>query len=182
MFATEHLGNAAIARLGARLTQILYGWRITGQYENRYDFDGIYRSGLHLKRYNGFSRPRLSARQRNALPLALLTYRFSDLAEARRWRFDALLGIEVKLDPKWSIVSTRFIEAFWFTDGLNAGRQDDLFGISRIETQYRQQYIAHHQRHLRSANIERSLASLHGCADRPEARLRLLNDQQRDCS
>ena len=42
-FATEHLGNAAIARLGARLTQNVYGWRITGQYENRYDFDGVYR-------------------------------------------------------------------------------------------------------------------------------------------
>src|SRR5437868_4919521 len=42
-FATEHDGNAAIARLGARLTQNLYGWRITGIYENRYDYDGIFR-------------------------------------------------------------------------------------------------------------------------------------------
>jgi len=130
-FATEHLGNAAIARLGARLTQNLYGWRITGQYENRYDFDGIYRDLAFTSndimgsvgRDFQFGNVTLS-------PLALLTYRFSDLAEARRWRFDALLGIEVKLDPKWSIVSTPFIEAFWFTDGLNAGRQDQIYSVS----------------------------------------------------
>jgi Putative beta-barrel porin 2 len=60
-------------------------------------------------------------------PLLLLTYRFSDLAEARRWRFDAVLGIEVKLDPRWSIVSTPLFEAYWFTDGLNNGRQDQLY-------------------------------------------------------
>ena len=60
-------------------------------------------------------------------PLLLLTYRFSDLAEARRWRFDAVLGIEVKLDPRWSIVSTPLFEAYWFTDGLNSGRRDQLY-------------------------------------------------------
>jgi hypothetical protein len=63
-------------------------------------------------------------------PLALLTYRFSDLAEARRWRFDALVGIEVKLNPKWSIVSTPLIEAFWFTDGLNTGRKDQIYSAT----------------------------------------------------
>jgi hypothetical protein len=123
-FATERLGNAAIARLGARLTQNLYGWRITGQYENRYDFDGIYRDLAFTSndimgsvgRDFQFGNVTLS-------PLALLTYRFSDLAEARRWRFDALLGIEVKLDPKWSIVSTPFIEAFCSpTDSTPAGK------------------------------------------------------------
>jgi hypothetical protein len=63
-------------------------------------------------------------------PLVLLTYRFSDLAEARRWRFDALVGIEVKLNPEWSVVSTPFIEAFWFTDGLNTGRKDQIYSAS----------------------------------------------------
>ena len=29
-----------------------------------------------------------------------------------------------------SIVSTPFIEAFWFTDGLNAGRQDQIYSVS----------------------------------------------------
>ena len=60
----------------------------------------------------------------------LLTYRFSDLAEARRYRFDALLGVEVNLNEKWSVISTPFIEAFWFTDGLNAGRRDQIYSAS----------------------------------------------------
>lgn len=130
-FATETLGNAAIARLGARLTQNLYGWRLTAQYENRHDFDGIFRnvaftsndvSGSVARDFQ-FGNVILS-------PLALLTYRFSDLPEARRWRFDAILGIEAKLDQRWSIVSIPFIEAFWFTDGLNAGRQDQIYSVS----------------------------------------------------
>ena len=130
-FATEHDGNAAIARLGARLTENLNGWRITGIYENRYDYDGIFRdlafvsndvSGS-ISRDFTFGRVTLS-------PLVLLTYRFSDLAEARRWRLDGLVGIEVYLDSKWSVVSTPFIEAFWFTDGLNRGRQDQIYSTS----------------------------------------------------
>jgi hypothetical protein len=130
-FATEHDGNAAVARLGARLQENLYGWRITGGYENRYDFDGIYRDVAFISndvmgsigRDFNFGNVTLS-------PLTLLTYRFSDLAEARRWRFDALVGIEVKLNPRWSIVSTPMIEAFWFTDGLNTGRQDQIYSAT----------------------------------------------------
>lgn len=130
-FANEHIGNAAIARLGGRLTQNLYGWRITGQYENRYDFDGVYRDLAFTSNDVSGSVGR-DFQLGNVIlsPLALLTYRFSDLPEARRWRFDALLGIEVRLDPKWSIVSLPFIEAFWFTDGLNAGRQDQIYSVS----------------------------------------------------
>jgi len=130
-FANENLGNAAIARLGARLTQNLYGWRFTAQYENRYDFDGIYRDLAFISNDVSGSVGR-DFQVGNVIlsPLALLTYRFSDLPEARRWRFDAILGIEAKLDPKWSIVSTPFIEAFWFTDGLNAGRQDQIYSVS----------------------------------------------------
>ena len=130
-FATEHDGNAAIARLGARLTENLNGWRITGIYENRYDYDGVFRdlaftsndvSGS-VSRDFSFGRVTLS-------PLVLLTYRFSDLAEARRWRLDGLVGIEVYLNSKWSVVSTPLIEAFWFTDGLNRGRQDQIYSAS----------------------------------------------------
>jgi Putative beta-barrel porin 2 len=130
-FANEHDGNAAIARLGARLTENLYGWRFTATYEDRYDFDGVYRDLAFtsndvmgsVSRDFQFGNVTLS-------PLALLTYRFSDLAEARRWRFDALVGIEVKLNPKWSIVSTPLIEAFWFTDGLNTGRKDQIYSAT----------------------------------------------------
>ena len=130
-FANEHLGNAAIARLGARLTQNLYGWRFTAQYENRYDFDGVYRDLAFISNdVSGSVGRDFQFGNVTLSPLALLTYRFSDLPEARRWRFDALVGIEVKLDPKWSVVSTPFIEAFWFTDGLNAGRQDQIYSVS----------------------------------------------------
>lgn len=130
-FATEHDGNAAIARLGARLTENLNGWRITGIYENRYDYDGVFRDLAFISndvsgsvsRDFSFGRVTLS-------PLVLLTYRFSDLAEARRWRLDGLVGIEVYLNSKWSVVSTPLIEAFWFTDGLNRGRQDQIYSAS----------------------------------------------------
>ena len=130
-FATEHDGNAAIARLGARLTQNLYGWRFTAQYENRYDFDGVYRNLAFISNdFSGSVGHDFQFGNVTLSPLALLTYRFSDLAEARRWRFDAILGIEAKLDSKWSIVSTPFIEAFWFTDGLNNGRKDQIYSAT----------------------------------------------------
>jgi hypothetical protein len=130
-FATEHDGNAAIARLGARLTQNLYGWRFTAQYENRYDFDGLYRNlAFTSNDVSGSVARDFQFGNVTFSPLALLTYRFSDLAEARRWRFDALVGIEIKLNPKWSVVSTPLIEAFWFTDGLNTGRRDQIYSAS----------------------------------------------------
>jgi hypothetical protein len=130
-FATEQDGNAAIARLGARLTENLYGWRFSATYENRYDFDGVYRDLAFISNDVMGSVTR-DFRYGNVTlsPLMQINYRFSDLAEARRWRFDALVGIEVKLDPKWSIVSTPLIEAFWFTDGLNVGRQDQIYSGS----------------------------------------------------
>jgi len=130
-FATEHDGNAAIARLGARLTQNLYGWRLTGIYENRYDYDGIFRDLAFISHdVSGSVSRDFVLGDVTFSPLVLLTYRFSDLAEARRWRFDALVGIELKLDSKWSVVSTPFLEAFWFTDGLNRGRQDQIYSAS----------------------------------------------------
>src|ERR1700688_1493066 len=130
-FATEHDGNAAIARLGARLTENLNGWRITGIYENRYDYDGVFRDLAFISHDVSGSVSRDFTFGRLTLsPLVLLTYRFSDLAEARRWRLDGLVGIEVYLDSKWSVVGTPFIEAFWFTDGLNRGRQDQIYSTS----------------------------------------------------
>jgi hypothetical protein len=130
-FANEHDGNVAIARLGARLTQNLYGWRITGIYENRYDYDGIFRDLAFISHdVSGSVSRDFSIGNATFSPLLLLNYRFSDLAEARRWRFDALVGIEVKLDAKWAIVSTPFFEAYWFTDGLNRGRQDQIYSAS----------------------------------------------------
>jgi hypothetical protein len=130
-FANEHDANVGIARLGARLTQNLYGWRLTGTYENRYDFDGVFRELAFISHdVSGSVARDFTVGNATLSPLLLLTYRFSDLAEARRWRFDALLGIEVMLDSRWSIVSTPFFEAFWFTDGLNRGREDQIYSAS----------------------------------------------------
>jgi hypothetical protein len=127
-FATEKDGNAAIARLGGRLTENWNGWRFSAIYENRYDFDGVYRDLAFISHdVMGSVARDFQVDNVTLSPLLLLTYRFSDLAEARRWRFDAVLGIEVKLDPKWSIVSAPLFEAYWFTDGLNRGRQDQLY-------------------------------------------------------
>jgi hypothetical protein len=129
-FATEKDGNAAIARLGARLTENLDGWRFSIIYENRYDFDGVYRDlAFTSNDVMGSVARDFHVSNLTLSPLLLLTYRFSDLAEARRWRFDAVLGIEYKLDSKWSIVSTPLIEAYWFTDGLNAGRKDQIYSV-----------------------------------------------------
>ncbi|HTO64613.1 MAG TPA: outer membrane beta-barrel protein [Bradyrhizobium sp.] len=127
-FATEKSANAAVARMGARLTENWDGWRLSAIYENRYDFDGVYRD-LAFTSHDVMGSVARDFRVNNVIlsPLLLLTYRFSDLAEARRWRFDAVLGIEVKLNPKWSIVSTPLFEAYWFTDGLNTGRRDQIY-------------------------------------------------------
>lgn len=127
-FATEEDGNAAVVRLGGRLTENWDGWRFSIIYENRYDFDGVYRDLAFISNdVMGSVARDFRINDVMLSPLLLLTYRFSDLAEARRWRFDAVLGIEVKLDPKWSIVSTPLFEAYWFNDGLNSGRQDQLY-------------------------------------------------------
>ena len=127
-FALEKDGNAAVARLGGRLTENWNGWRFSAIYENRYDFDGVYRD-LAFTSHDVMGSVARDFQVNNVTfsPLLLLTYRFSDLAEARRWRFDAVLGIEVKFDSRWSIVSAPLFEAYWFTDGLNSGRQDQLY-------------------------------------------------------
>jgi len=127
-FSREKDSNFAVARVGARLTENWDGWRFSAIYENRYDFGGIYRD-LAFTSHDVMGSVARDFRAGSATfsPLLLLTYRFSDLAEARRWRFDAVLGIEVKLDPRWSIVSTPLFEAYWFTDGLNSGRRDQLY-------------------------------------------------------
>ena len=83
-FANERDGNAGIARLGARLTKNIDDWRITGTYENRYDFDGVFRELAFISHDLSGSVSRNFIYGNVTLsPLALLTYRFSDLAEAR---------------------------------------------------------------------------------------------------
>ncbi len=76
-------------------------------------------------------------------------YRFADVAESEYYRLDMALGIEAKLNDRWSIVSTPFFEAYWFTGGLNSGpARPDLFGLAGAEIQHHVQYLDHHQRRL----------------------------------
>ncbi|WP_027556594.1 outer membrane beta-barrel protein [Bradyrhizobium sp. Cp5.3] len=129
-FSREKNSNFSVARMGARLTENWDGWRFSAIYEHRYDFDGIYRDVAFVSDdVMGSVARDFHVNNAAFSPLLLLTYRFSDLPEARRWRFDAVLGIEVKLDPRWSIVSTPLFEAYWFTDGLNTGRRDQLYSV-----------------------------------------------------
>jgi len=130
-FAQERLGDVAIVRFGGRLTQNVAGWRLTGNYEHRIDFDGIYRSvAFNADDVMGSIGRDFTIGNTTLSPMIALNYRFADLPEARRYRFDALLAIEVKLDDKWSVTSLPFIEAFWFTDGLNNGRRDQIYSVS----------------------------------------------------
>jgi hypothetical protein len=52
------------------------------------------------------------------------------LPEARRYRLDLLLPLEARITSRWSLVSTPFVEAYWFTDGINEGRQDIIYSTS----------------------------------------------------
>ncbi len=63
-FATEKDGNAAVARVGARLTENWDGWRFSAIYENRYDSRRcLPRSRFHIPRRDGLSGARLPRQQ-----------------------------------------------------------------------------------------------------------------------
>jgi len=130
-FAEVKDGDEAFALFGGRLTKSFADWRASLIYENRYEFTGIYQHLSFVAHDVKASVGRdFSIGAVTLSPTVLGTYRFSDLAEARRYRLDLLLGIEVKLDSRWSIVSTPFVEGYWFTDGLNFGRRDMIYSGS----------------------------------------------------
>jgi hypothetical protein len=124
-FAEVRDADEAFALIGGRLTKSVDDWRFNLVYENRYVYAGVFQElafAAHdvqasIGRSFDFGNVTLS-------PLIAGIYRFADLEEARRFRLDVVLGIEVRLDSRWSVVSTPFVEGYWFTDGLNAGRRD----------------------------------------------------------
>jgi hypothetical protein len=130
-FAREKDGNEAIALWGARLTHNIGGWSASAIYENRYQFAGVYQERLFtahdvkaaISRDFTYSNVTFS-------PFLQGRYRFADVAESEYYRIDAALGIEAKLNEKWSIVSSPFFEAYWFTGGLNSGRADQIYSAS----------------------------------------------------
>jgi hypothetical protein len=130
-FAREKDANAAFALLGARLTRNVLGWNASIIYENRYDYAGVYQDLLFTSHdiKGALSRDYFVSNW-IFTPFAQGRYRTSDLAETWRYRVDLAFGIEAVINERWSIVSTPFLEAYWFESGLNAGRQDQIYSAS----------------------------------------------------
>jgi hypothetical protein len=36
----------------------------------------------------------------------------------------------LRIDERWSVLATPMVELFWFTDGLNNGRRDQIYSSS----------------------------------------------------
>jgi hypothetical protein len=136
-FAQEQISNATFALLGARLTRNIWGWRTSISYEHRFEYAGVYQDLLYIADDVLISTTRdYCYGPFTVSPTAQLSYRFADVPEARRYRLDLLLPLEARVTSRWSLVSTPFVEAYWFTDGLNEGRQDIY--LARIAVQHRQ--------------------------------------------
>lgn len=130
-FAREKDANEASVRLGGRLTKTISDWRMTVSYEHRQEYLGIYRENLFPADDVAASISRdVTLGSVTLSPTALITYRFSSNADVRRYRFDFVLPIEVPINERWSVVSTPFFEAFWFDDGINVGRRDQIYSAS----------------------------------------------------
>jgi hypothetical protein len=130
-FSRVRDADGAFALWGARITRNVAGWSASAIYENRYQFAGIYDEHL-------FTAHDIKAAVSRSFTFGIVTlspfaqgrYRFSDLVESEYWRVDLALGIEARLNERWSIVSEPFFEAFWFTGGLNSGRADQIYSVS----------------------------------------------------
>ncbi len=130
--------EAVFARRTATLPSRVMGGRLTQNWgrlallrhfcQHRSDFDFIYRD-LAFTSNDVMGSVARDFRFNNATfsPLLLLTYRFSDLAEARRGASTPVLGIEVKLDSNGRLSARHCSKPYWFTDGLNSGRRDQLY-------------------------------------------------------
>jgi hypothetical protein len=130
-FSEETGANSSVARVGARLSRDIGGWTGALAYENRYSYGGIFEERFFTGHdVIGSIGRSFDLGWVNLSPGGLLTYRFADVAESQRFRMEIWLGIEVPLDEKWAIVSEPFYESFWFTDGANSGREDQVYSVS----------------------------------------------------
>ena len=130
-FNDENFANETYALLGARLTKTLWDWRTSISYEQRFEYTGVFEELSFIADDLQISTTRdYSYGPFTVSPTVQFGYRFADVAEARRYRLDLLLPIEAKLVSRWSIVSTPMLEAYWYTGGLNDGRQDIVYSTS----------------------------------------------------
>lgn len=132
-FSREHDANASMALWGARLSHDVAGWTASAIFENRYDFIGIY----DVHNFTAYDVKGALSRDfavyNNALifsPFMQARYRFADQGFAEYFRLDLALGIEARLNERWSIVSSPFFEAYWFTRDVNSGRRDQIYSAS----------------------------------------------------
>jgi len=130
-FSTETDANTSVARVGARLSRDIFDWTASLVYENRSSFDGIFEHRLFTANdVMGILARDFDCGFATLSPGAVVTYRFADDPNAQRYRTELWLGIEVPIDAKWSVVSEPFFESFWFTDGSNVGRRDQIYSAS----------------------------------------------------
>ena len=130
-FAKEKDADWSMGLWGARLAKNVAGWSVSATFENRYEYGGIYDEHLFTA-YDIMGAASRDFTINNVIfsPFIRGRYRFSDRDFAEYWRLDLALGIEAPLNERWSIVSSPFFEAFWFTGGINSGRQDQIYSVS----------------------------------------------------
>jgi hypothetical protein len=130
-FTTLTAANYSVARVGARLSRDILDWTASLIYENRTDFDGIFEHQVfNANDVMGSVARSFDLGCATLSPGAMVRYRFADDPNAQQYRAELWLGIEVPIDTKWSVVSEPFFESYWFTDGANAGRQDQIYSAS----------------------------------------------------
>jgi hypothetical protein len=123
--------NESSARIGGRLARNIAGWIFTASYEHRHEFGGVYTNRLFVANdVSGSVARSFTSGNVTMAPTVLLQYRFADLAAARRYRLDLILPIEIRFDERWSVLATPMAELFWFTDGVNSGRRDQIYSTS----------------------------------------------------
>jgi hypothetical protein len=130
-FTDESDANNSVARVGARLSGYVFDWVASVAYENRYSFGGVFEDRFFTGHdVIGSIGQTYDLGWASLSPGGLITYRFADVDESQRFRMELWLGIEVPIDEKWAVVSEPFFEQFWFTDGLNSGREDQVYSVS----------------------------------------------------
>ncbi len=130
-FAHEKDANWSMALWGARVAKDIGGWSVSANFENRYEYGGIYDEHLFTA-YDimGAASRNFTINSVIFSPFIRGRYRFSDVVESEYYRLDLALGIEAPLNERWSITSSPFFEAYWFTGGLNSGRADQIYSAS----------------------------------------------------
>jgi hypothetical protein len=130
-FTHETAANSSFALVGARLSRNLWDWTWNLSYENRTAFDGVYRDrSFNANDIIGVATRDFTIRGATITPAILVGYRHGDVAEVNRYRVELWLGAELPINTTWAVVSESFIDTLYFTDGLNIGRNDQIYSTS----------------------------------------------------